>query len=199
MLEVCEELHLLRFGTLQPEDRLLSVCPDGCPTHEGVGSSGQQHPQRRVEQEHSAGLRDVRTLTRQRDEASAAALSQIVAQDPDPTVRGEAAAALGKLGEAESAMAISMALTDQDPSVRVQAARALGSVEGDQATPALGGVLMGDSDPRVRREAVRTLATLGTEQARWALEAAASDPDTSVRRSVASALARWGKGPAATQ
>src|SRR3989304_1496538 len=96
-------------------------------------------------------------------------------------------------------MALSRALMDQDPSVRIQAARALGRVESDQVTPALAGVLTGDPDPRVRREAVRTLATLGTEQARWSLEAAASDPDTSVRRSVASALAKWGKRPAATQ
>ena len=152
-----------------------------------------------MEQEHSAGLRDVRTLARQRDETAASALTQIVAQDADPTVRAKAMAALGKLGKAESARALSMALTDQDALVRVQAARALGRVEGDQATPALGGVLMGDSDPRVRREAARVLGALRSEEARWSLEAAALDADQSVRRAVASALAKWGKRRAATQ
>jgi len=90
-------------------------------------------------------------------------------------------------------MALSMALMDQDPSVRVQAARALERVEGDQATPALSGVLMGDSDPRVRREAARALGAVRSQEARWPLEAAALDADQSVRRATASALARGGK------
>ena len=75
----------------------------------------------------------------------------------------------------------------------MQAVRALGRVEGGGAVQTLSSLLMGDSDPRVRREAARTLATLGTEQARWSLEAAALDADQSVRRAVASALAKWGK------
>ena len=156
-------------------------------------------PARRVEQERSARLREIRTLARQRDEAAASALAQILALDLDPTVRVKAVAALGKLGGTEAAMALSMALMDQDPSVRVQAARALGQVEGDQATPALGGVLMGDSDPRVRRAAARALGSVRSEEARWALEAAALDADRSVRRAVASALTKWGKRGSASQ
>ena len=94
-------------------------------------------------------------------------------------------------------MAISMALTDQDPSVRMQAARDLGMLEGERA--ALGGVLLSDPDPQVRREAARALGSVQSEEARWSLEAAALDADQSVRRSVASALAKWAKRPAATQ
>ena len=154
---------------------------------------------RPIESDRSAKLREIRALSRQRDETAARALTQIVAQDADPTVRAKAVAALGKFGEAESARAISMALMDQDALVRVQAARALGRVEGDQATPALGGVLMGDSDPRVRREAARALGSVQSEEARWSLEAAALDADQSVRRAVASALAKWGKRGSATQ
>jgi len=119
-------------------------------------------PARRVEKERSARLREIGTLARQRDEAAATALAQILALDPDPTVRAKAAAALGKVGEAESAMALSMALMDQDPSVRIQVARASGRVEGDQVTPTLGGVLMGDPDSRVRREAARVLGAVRT-------------------------------------
>ena len=130
---------------------------------------------------------------------AASALAQILAQNADPTVRAKAAAALGKLEGTEADMALSMALMDQDPSVRIQAARALGRVEGDQATPALGGVLMGDSHPRVRREAARALGAIRSEEARWALQAAALDPDKSVHHGVASALARWEKRLAATQ
>lgn len=169
------------------------MTPPQAPVPAVANGTKPASPARRAEQERSVGLRDVRTLARQRDEAAASALAQILAQDSDPTVRAKAVAALGKFGGTEAAMALSMALMDQDSSVRIQAARALGRVEGDRATPALGGVLTGDPDPQVRREAVRTLATLGTDQARWSLESAALDADQSVRRAVASALAKWGK------
>ena len=175
------------------------LTPPQAPGPAAANGTKPPSPASRVEPKRSAGLRDVRTLARQRDEASAAALTQIVAQDPDPVVRAKAVAALGKFGGTEAAMALSRALMDQDPSVRIQAARALGRVESDQVTPALAGVLTSDPDPRVRKEAVRTLATLGTDQARWSLEAAALDADPSVRRAVASALAKWGKRRAPTQ
>ena len=81
----------------------------------------------------------------------------------------------------------------------MQAVRALGRVEGGGAVQTLSSLLMGDSDPRVRREAARALGSVQSEEARWSLEAAALDADQSVRRSVASALAKWGKRPAATQ
>ena len=143
------------------------------------------HPER------SARLLAMRELARKRDQTATASLAQILTQDADPTVRGEAAAALAEVGGAEAAAALPTAVGDQDPWVRMQAVRALGKVEGDRATQILGAVLMGDPDPRVRRKAAPILAALRNEEARSVLVAAAlSDPDQAVRQAVTSVLAQ---------
>jgi len=148
-------------------------------------SQALAHPDR------SARLLAMQALARQGDQAAAATLGQLLAQDADPIVRGKAAAALAEVGGAEAAAWLPTGVTDEDPWVRIQAVRAFGKVEDDRAAQVLGGVLMDDPDPRVRRKAAPVLAALHNEEARLALQAAAlSDPDQAVRQVVASVLAR---------
>ncbi|MFQ5828837.1 MAG: HEAT repeat domain-containing protein [Candidatus Methylomirabilia bacterium] len=156
-------------------------------------SPGQAVRTRVDPRERATQLRTVRALARRRDEAAGAELSRILSQAADPIVRSRAAAALGQMGSAQAATALTTALSDQAPAVRIQAVRALRRVEGERAIQALRGVLTGDRDPRVRRVAARALGALSSNEARWALEAASSDPDESVRREVTRALARWQK------
>jgi hypothetical protein len=133
----------------------------------------------------------VRELARQPEEATVGVLGQIVSGDEDPIVRREAAAALGRVGGAEAAAALTPALSDEEPAVRMQAVRAVGRIGNDEGAQALGAVSSGDPDPLVRRLAVRALGAQGIEEARSALEAATLDPNESVRREAAAALARW--------
>lgn len=130
-----------------------------------------------------------------RDKTAAAELARTLSGDPDPIVRALAVAALGQVGKGEAAAALIAALGDRSISVRIQAVRTLRWLEGARAVWALGGVLIGDPDPRVRRVVARELAALHGEEVRWALEAAASDPDEAVRQEVAAALARWREHP----
>lgn len=157
-----------------------------------IGSSPVQPGRTRVDAgERMPRLKTVQMLATRRDEAAAAELAQILSQDTDPVVRTQAAAALGRVGGAQAVAALTEALADQAVSVRIQAVRAFQLVKGVGAVPALRGVLTGDPDPRVRLMAARVLAALQSVEGRSALEAATSDPDESVRREVAAALARW--------
>jgi len=144
-----------------------------------------------------ARLDAVRELARQPEEATVGVLGQILSGDEDPIVRREAAAALGRVGGAEAAAALTPALSDKEPAVRMQAVRAIGRIGDDGGAQALGAVLSGDPDPLVRRLAVRALSAQGIAVSRAALEAATSDPNESVRREAASALARWQQRSAA--
>jgi HEAT repeat protein len=122
---------------------------------------------------------------------SLASLTQMLASDPDPTVRANSATALGSLGGPEAGAALTAALGDQDPSVRVNALRSLGYIQDDGAVGSVARVLAGDQDVSVRRAAAWSLATFRSEDARRAIEAAASDPDVTVRGSASAALEAW--------
>jgi HEAT repeat protein len=93
-----------------------------------------------------------------------AALAGALTDDREPTVRGEAAAALGVLGRAAGAAtpALVKALRDAAASVRGQAALGLGRVAPDPAVavPALAAAVR-DDDRDVRARAIDAIAAFG--------------------------------------
>ena len=114
--------------------------------------------------------------------------------DDEAAVRGQAALALARVGEAGDALpALRGALRDSDPWVREEAARALGLLAGPD--PALtDGLLaaLSDAAAGVRRHAARALARVGPEepQVRAALVRATADADERVRAEAWQSLAR---------
>ena len=114
--------------------------------------------------------------------------------DDEAKVRGQAALALARVGEAGDALpALRTALRDADPWVREEAARALGLLAGPD--PALtDGLLaaLSDAAAGVRRHAARALARVGPEepQVRAALVRATADADERVRAEAWQSLAR---------
>jgi hypothetical protein len=134
----------------------------------------------------------VSALARRGDETAVAELRRILAQDPDPGVRTQAALALGRSQDARVAPALAAALDDQHPSVRIQAVHGLARLEGERAAEVLARVLLSDPNPAVRRSAVLALAPLRDPRARSALSRAMStDGDASVRQVAATAHRRW--------
>jgi hypothetical protein len=141
-------------------------------------------------EERAARLRALRDLERRRDPAVTSELARF-SQDTDPIIRGEALAALARRGGREAVTALETALADWLPSVRVQALRGLRRAQGDDATPSLAASLLRDPDAMVRRTAAQLLGGSRHPEAGRALEAAAADPDDSVRRAVAASLVTW--------
>ncbi|MFC2076777.1 HEAT repeat domain-containing protein, partial [candidate division KSB1 bacterium] len=90
------------------------------------------------------------------------ALAQVINKDPEPTVRREAAIALGKFGAGikEAADALIRALTDKSRRVRAQAARAQGRLGDPKAVTPLIHAL-DDSYWSVRSNAFNSLVSLG--------------------------------------
>ena len=143
----------------------------------------------------AARLASLRNLGRRQDDEAVAELSRILAQDPDPAVRTQAAGILGRPGDVRAIPALTAALGDQQPSVRIQAVHGLRRLGGEGAAEALGRVLLSDPDPSVRRVAAGALTSLRNPAAGSALRTAMStDGDASVRRAAAAAYGRWEQG-----
>ena len=121
--------------------------------------------------------------------ASAAALTKLLTESADPAERAEAAHRLGHVAVGSACDALAAALADEDWSVRAEAAEALG--HGACPTPpALIRALREDKSAWVRVAAATALCHASDESARKALaEAAANDPDPSVRAACARHLA----------
>jgi hypothetical protein len=142
----------------------------------------------------AAHLREVRQLIRQARQKQPGAVNSLIAllsSDPDPTIRRTAASALGSIGGPEAVAALTTALNDQEASVRVSALTALGRRREESAVPSLAQVAARDSEASVRRAAVWALSSLRSDEARRAIEGAASDPDSSVRRAAQGASRIW--------
>jgi beta-lactamase regulating signal transducer with metallopeptidase domain len=88
--------------------------------------------------------------------ARAAAPVSRLLDDPDASVRAEAARALGDFGAAEHADAVARLLKDADAGVRLQAAHALGDLQSPPTRAALDAART-DSDAGVRAKAVWAL------------------------------------------
>lgn len=120
-------------------------------------------------------------------------------RDPDPTVREQAAVALGRLGPAarEAIGPLVATFSDEDLYLRGAAAVALGQI-GSDAVPALVRAL-GDTSGDVRWSAAIALGRLGSQarDAVGALITALSDADENVRWCAAVALGAI--GPAARE
>ncbi|MFQ5534908.1 MAG: HEAT repeat domain-containing protein [Sphingomonadales bacterium] len=98
-------------------------------------------------------------------------------------------AELGATGDARSVDLLNrMAANDEDATVRSQAIEGLGGIRGQDATLALGRIVIGSTDPDLRWMAVRALAERDSGAARAFLERAAQDPDDWVRDEALRAL-----------
>lgn len=116
--------------------------------------------------------------------------AQVLGQDGDPVVRGQAAAVLGRLGGDRAAGLLEAALEDADASVRRQAAHAMGALDGDEAIHDLGRVLLRHPDREVRLIALESLASASDEVSRSYLEAGLTLRDAKLREAVKQALDR---------
>ena len=141
-------------------------------------------------------LATIRRLSRSPGAEGRATLSAVLNNDGDPYIRGQAAAALGRLGGQPAIAALTAALADPAPEVRIHVVRALAQSSGRPAGDMLAERLGVDPDARVRRAIMGLLARFGpTPSAQAALEAAQSDADPSVRRAAAATLGRWALVP----
>jgi HEAT repeat protein len=96
---------------------------------------------------------------------------RVVAKDQDPTVRGKAAEALGRMRRSDAVPLLIAMLSDKHPGVRGAAAKALGAIGDRRAVPALIEALADPSHwvPQYAETALRTITgrRLGSEPAPW--------------------------------
>ena len=137
-----------------------------------------------------ARIRAVQELGRTGEESAVLVLEGVISKDDNPMVRGQAAAALAKIGGERALPALQAALGDRDQSVRIQAVRGLERIGDESSVRILGELLLNDADRRVRRNAAWSLGRLKGELAKSYLEAASRDPDSAVRRSANQTLGR---------
>lgn len=148
----------------------------------------------RLGQENDCRVRETLTwaAVQLRDEVS----DQIVAKldDPQASVRQQAAHVLSKIGDPEHAQHLAGVLADQDPEVAIKAFRAAANTGSPTVVPALVARL-GDPDGELRDGLTRAFNTLG-EVAVDALTGALTSPEAAVREHAADALGHLGS-PAA--
>ncbi|HEY8432936.1 MAG TPA: HEAT repeat domain-containing protein, partial [Sandaracinaceae bacterium] len=142
----------------------------------------------------SAALRDVSAKTPRARALAAASLAdppegredeakaglRILADDPDPEVRGAALAGLGRLRDADALDLIVARFDDGDPVVRQIAIIAAADV-GDRRAVAPLVRALSDERPDVRFQAAASLATLAPDEAARPLARLVEDPDPEVR------------------
>lgn len=108
-------------------------------------------------------------------------------EDSDELVRGNAAGALGRIGDRRAVLPLINALEDSDEYVRKWAATALGDIGDKRAVESLINALE-DKDEDVRKWAVYALDRIGDKRAVEPLINALGDKDEDVRVKAASAL-----------
>ncbi len=152
-------------------------------------SPGQPGYDREAQRERLAEIRD---LARSGDPAAAQRIAAILSESDDPKVRRNAAKALGKFGDNDTARTTLIdALSDDDPKVRRTAAKTLHKSGGNAATTAFVRVLSEAGDPLSRRAAASALGKVRDGVALEALERATFDVDPTVVEAAERALARW--------
>ena len=96
----------------------------------------------------------------------AGALVDLLGNDPEASVRSQAARALGEIPGSTpgSVKALEKALGDKSPAVRVYAVEALGALKASETGPKIRTVLTEDANPSVREAAVVALGKIGGEE-----------------------------------
>ena len=119
---------------------------------------------------------------------SRAILERLLAESPNPLLRGAAVAALGKLGAEEPVLA---AAGDQSWRVRLEVARQLGAWS-DAAAAAVAEQLLQDPSPEVQRAVISAAAQWSIESSGPILLAAMSSSSPALVKAAAETLAaRW--------
>lgn len=140
----------------------------------------------------SERLAEIRDLLRSRDRDAAESLVAILAESDDPVVRRNAANALGKFGDSDTAQAALIdGLSDRDLLTRLAAFKSLAKVGGDDATMAFVRVLSEADDLQSRRAAALALGEISDHVARQALERAELDVHPTVVKAAKYALGQW--------
>jgi HEAT repeat protein len=128
--------------------------------------------------------------------AEASAGLSLLLADSEPELRSQAAIALGKIGPLAKQILpkLQQSLNDKEPAVRVQAAVALWKVGQDDRGLAELVRAMAAEEPKIREHACAGLAELaGTKKVPVGpLQAALSDPATTVRQRAAQTLGKLG-------
>lgn len=137
-------------------------------------------------------IRAVQKLGYSGESGAIGVLERVLKEEGDPALRGEAAAALGRIGSDRAVPALERALDDGHQAVRVQAVRALARIGGERSAELLGDVLLNTTDRRARLTAAWSLGRLDSPKARSYLEAAANVSDEALRKAINRSLGRWG-------
>jgi hypothetical protein len=141
--------------------------------------------------ERGESLQRIRALSARKDAEAISELSKLMASDPSPSARSQAAAALGRLKNREALAPLTNALADQSPAVRIAAMQAIKSIEDIEAVRYLRPQLVNDPDPTVRRQALRLLSDLQSPEVPRLLQGAVTVYDASVRQEAEQAIKRW--------
>ena len=120
-------------------------------------------------------------------------IDRLASPDTDTETRVAATAALGMIGNREALMPLVAALRSRTVPVRMAAARALGRLGDRRAGPYLADVLERDPSAEVVQVAAQALGQLGDPSIAYALEAAKTSPNTTVRQAAQMALIRVGR------
>ncbi len=109
--------------------------------------------------------------------------------DTDPWVRGNAADALGKIGDAAALIPLSSLQNDKDKVVRYSATEAIGSIGSVEAVDYLVQALL-DEEWSVRLIAAKSLEQIPDKRAESTLRKTAKDSNADVRQRSIAALAK---------
>ena len=118
------------------------------------------------------------------DAEAVAEVANLLRSDPDPAVRGAAAAALGDIGSADAAVILQSGVRDDNRMVRIRSVRALAIIRNDQSTQILADILFNHPDTRTRLLAAWALGQQGSPLAHSYLENAQNDGNELVRKAV---------------
>lgn len=135
-----------------------------------------------------ARLSAVSTLAEVGDQHAVAPLTAAALSDGEPSVREEAAYALGAIGGQMSIDVLEQALIDPDGDVRGAAIDAFTQIGGDASARALA-VALTDRDASLRADAVDALGEIGGETAIGLLRRALQDERSAIRDAAAEYLA----------